>query len=130
MPMNYHLIRALRRFYYYYGDDFKVECPTGSGKMLNLLEASDEIAQRIVNIFKRDGSGARPVYGALRKFQDDPHWRDYIRFHEYFHGDTGFGIGAAQQTGWTALVAKLIMEVSERETLQERTQEISTTAKA
>jgi hypothetical protein len=114
MPVNYHLIRALRRFFHYYGDDFKVECPTGSGKKMNLMEASDEIARRVVNIFKRDASGERPVYGTLRKFQDDPHWRDYIRFHEYFHGDTGFGIGAAQQSGWTALVAKLIAELSER----------------
>jgi hypothetical protein len=115
MPVNYLLIRALRRFYHYYGDSFKVECPTGSGKMMNLMEASDEIARRVVNIFKRDRSGKRPVYGKLEKFQNDPHWGDYLQFHEYFHGDTGFGIGAAQQTGWTALVAKLIAEISERE---------------
>ena len=114
VPVNYHLVRALRRFYHYYGDDFKVECPTGSGKMMNLMEASDEVARRVVNIFKRNAEGERPVYGTLRKFQDDPHWRDYIRFHEYFHGDTGFGIGAAQQCGWTALVAKLITELCER----------------
>jgi hypothetical protein len=82
--------------------------------MMNLMEASDEVARRVVNIFKRDADGQRPVYGTLRKFQDDPHWRDYIRFHEYFHGDTGFGIGAAQQSGWTALVAKLITELCER----------------
>jgi hypothetical protein len=118
MPVNYLLIRALRRFYHYYGDSFKVECPTGSGKMMNLLEVSDEIAHRIVNIFKRDGHGKRPVYGKLAKFQDDPLWGDYLQFHEYFHGDSGFGIGAAQQTGWTALVAKLIAELAEREPQQ------------
>jgi hypothetical protein len=115
MPVNYLLIRALRRFYHYYGDSFKVECPTGSGKMMNLMEASDEIARRVVNIFKRDRSGKRPVYGKLEKFQNDPHWGEYLQFHEYFHGDSGFGIGAAQQTGWTALVAKLIAEIAERE---------------
>jgi hypothetical protein len=114
MPVNYHLIRALRRYYHYYGDEFKVECPTGSGKKMNLMEASDEIARRVIDIFKRNASGERPLYGTLTKFQTDPHWRDYIRFHEYFHGDTGFGIGAAQQCGWTALVAKLITELSER----------------
>jgi hypothetical protein len=113
MPVNYLLIRALRRFYHYYGNDLKVECPTGSGKMMNLMEASDEIAERIVKIFKRDESGRRPLYGKMEKFQKDPHWNDYIQFHEYFHGDTGFGIGAAQQTGWTALVAKLILELAE-----------------
>jgi hypothetical protein len=116
MPVNYHLIRALRRYYHYYGDEFKVECPTGSGQKMNLMEASDEIARRVINIFKRDSSGERALYGTLTKFQTDPHWRDYIRFHEYFHGDTGFGIGAAQQCGWTALVAKLITELSERYT--------------
>jgi hypothetical protein len=115
MPVNYNLIRALRRFYHYYGDAFKIECPTGSGRLMTLLEASDEIARRIITIFKRDRSGRRPLYGALKKFQNDPHWRDYLQFHEYFHGDTGFGIGAAQQSGWTALVAKLIAELAERQ---------------
>jgi hypothetical protein len=114
MPVNYLLIRALRRFYNYYGNDLKIECPTGSGNLVNLMEASDEIAKRIVNIFRRDSSGRRPLYGKLEKFQNDPHWKDYLQFHEYFHGDTGFGIGAAQQTGWTALVAKLIVELEER----------------
>jgi hypothetical protein len=114
MPVNYLLIRALRRFYHYYGDGFKVECPTGSGRMMTLMEASDEVARRIVNIFKRDAAGRRPLYGKLEKFQNDPHWRDYLQFHEYFHGDSGFGIGAAQQSGWTALVAKMIEELAER----------------
>jgi hypothetical protein len=115
MPVNYNLIRALRRFYHYYGDGFKIECPTGSGRMMNLKEASDEIARRIIRIFKRDHAGRRPLYGAIEKFQTDPHWRDYLQFHEYFHGDSGFGIGAAQQTGWTALVAKLIIEIADRD---------------
>jgi hypothetical protein len=114
MPVNYLLIRALRRFYHHYGNDLQIECPTGSGKFVNLMQASDEIANRIVKIFRRDSSGRRPLYGKLEKFQNDPHWKDYLQFHEYFHGDTGFGIGAAQQTGWTALVAKLIVELEER----------------
>jgi hypothetical protein len=113
MPVNFLLVRALRRFHHYYGDDFKVECPTGSGKMMNLLEVSNEVASRIANIFKRDAQGRRPVYGTSEKFQSDPHWRDHIRFHEYFHGDSGAGVGASQQCGWTALVAKLIADISE-----------------
>jgi hypothetical protein len=119
MPVNYLLIRALRRFYHYYGENFKVECPTGSGKMMNLLEVSAEVARRVAGIFRRDSKGRRPVYGSLRKFQEDPHWRDHLQFHEYFHGDTGFGIGAAQQSGWTALVSKLIGELAEYDRLQD-----------
>jgi hypothetical protein len=108
MPVNALLIRALLSFYLYYGDSFKVECPTGSGKMMNLFEVSREIAARLTRIFVRDESGRRPVYGGTEKFQTDPHWKDHILFYEYFHGDNGAGLGASHQTGWTGLVAKMI----------------------
>ena len=108
MPVNALLVRALLQYYLYYGDSFKVECPTGSGNLMNLFEVSREIANRLTRIFLRDQSGRRPVYGAAEKFQTDPHWRDYLLFYEYFHGDNGAGIGASHQTGWTGVVAKLI----------------------
>jgi hypothetical protein len=108
MPVNVLIIRALLNFYLYYGDNFKIECPTGSGKMMNLFEVSKEIADRLTRIFTRDKHGRRPVYGGTEKFQSDPHWRDYILFYEYFHGDNGAGLGASHQTGWTGLVAKCI----------------------
>jgi len=108
MPVNALIIRALLSFYLYYGDNFKIECPTGSGKMMNLFEVSKEIADRLTRIFTRDESGRRPVYGGTQKFQSDPLWRDHILFYEYFHGDNGSGLGASHQTGWTGLVAKFI----------------------
>jgi len=108
MPVNILIIRALMNFYLYYGDNFKIECPTGSGKMMNLFEVSKEISDRLTSIFLRDKHGRRPVYGGTEKFQTDPHWRDHILFYEYFHGDNGAGLGASHQTGWTGLVAKLI----------------------
>jgi hypothetical protein len=108
MPVNTLLIRALLQFYLYYGDSFKVECPTGSGKMMTLFEVAHEISNRLTSIFVRDKQGRRAVYGGTEKFQNDPHWRDYILFYEYFHGDNGAGLGASHQTGWTGLVAKLI----------------------
>jgi len=108
MPVNALLIRALLSFYGYYGDNFKIECPTGSGNQMNLFEVAREIANRLTRIFLRDKSGRRPVYGATEKFQTDPHWKDYILFYEYFHGDNGAGLGASHQTGWTGIVAKLI----------------------
>ena len=108
MPVNALLIRALLSYYLYYGDTFKVECPTGSGKLMNLFEVAREIAQRLERIFLRDKSGRRPVYGGTEKFQTDPHWKDYVLFYEYFHGDNAAGLGASHQTGWTGLVAKLI----------------------
>jgi hypothetical protein len=107
MPVNALLIRALLQYYLYYGDSFKVECPTGSGQ-LNLFDVSREIVNRLVGIFLRDEAGRRPVYGGSEKFQSDPHWRDCLLFFEYFHGDNGAGIGASHQTGWTGVVAKLI----------------------
>jgi hypothetical protein len=108
MPVNVMIIRALLNFYLYYGDNFKIECPTGSGKMRNLFEVSKEIADRLTRIFLRDERDRRPVYGGTEKFQTDPHWRDHILFYEYFHGDNGAGLGASHQTGWTGLVAKII----------------------
>ena len=108
MPVNALLIRALLNFYAYYGDDFQVECPTGSGRRMNLFEVAREIAQRLERIFLRDANGRRPTFGASEKFQTDPLWRDNILFYEYFHGDSGAGIGASHQTGWTGLVAALI----------------------
>jgi len=108
MPVNGLLIRALLSFYLYYGDNFKIECPTGSGNQMNLFEVAREIANRLTRIFLRDKSGRRPVYGGTEKFQTDPQWKDYILFYEYFHGDNGAGLGASHQTGWTGVVAKLI----------------------
>ncbi len=112
-PINYLLIEALQRFYHYYGDDFLVECPTGSGVMMNLWQISQELSRRLTHLFLRDENGRRPIYGDSDKFQNDPQWRDYIFFHEYFHGDTGEGLGASHQTGWTGLVAKLIQQSGE-----------------
>ncbi len=112
-PVNFLLIESLQKFHFFLGDRYKVECPTGSGQMLNLWEVAGEISQRITRIFLRDEHGRRPVLGGTEKFQTDPHWRDLIPFHEYFHGDNGAGIGASHQTGWTALVAKLIQQYGE-----------------
>jgi hypothetical protein len=100
----------LLQFYLYHGDNFKIECPTGSGNAMNLFEVAREIANRLTRIFLRDEqkSGRRPVYGGTEKFQTDPYWKDNILFYEYFHGDNGAGLGASHQTGWTGLVAKLI----------------------
>ncbi len=108
MPMNLMLIRALQQFYMYHGDNFKIECPTGSGNMMNLFQVSKEISDRLISTFTRDAAGKRPVFGGSEKFQSDPHWRDYILFYVYFHGDNGAGLGASHQTGWTGAVAKLI----------------------
>ncbi|HKD20195.1 MAG TPA: glucosidase [Thermoanaerobaculia bacterium] len=108
MPVNVLLIRALLSFYLYYGDSFRVECPTGSGKSMNLFEVAREIAARLVRIFLRGADGRRPVFGGSETFQTDPHWRDHLLFYEYFHGDNGAGIGASHQTGWTGLVATII----------------------
>ncbi len=107
-PVNAMIIRALQNFYLYYGDNFKIECPTGSGNMMNLFQVSEEISNRLTRIFLRDETGRRPVYGGTEKLQNDPNWKDYILFYEYFHGDNGAGLGASHQTGWTGLVAKFI----------------------
>ena len=103
MPVNALIVRGLLNLYAFYGDDFTVECPTGSGKRMTLFEVAQEITRRLASIFLRDASGRRPVYGGTAKFQDDPHWRDLILFYEYFHGDNGAGLGASHQTGWTGV---------------------------
>jgi hypothetical protein len=109
-PVNFLLVEALQKFHHYFGDSVRVECPTGSGTMLTLNEVATELSQRLSRIFLRDDTGRRPVFGAVERFQHDPHWRDYVPFHEYFHGDDGRGVGASHQTGWTALVAKLLQQ--------------------
>jgi len=108
VPVNTLLIRSLLTYYSYYGDDFKIECPTGSGNMMTLFEVAHEISNRLARIFERDAAGQRPVYGGSATFQNDPHWRDYVLFYEYFHGDNGAGLGASHQTGWTGVVARLM----------------------
>jgi len=120
-PVNYLLIESLQKFHYYAGDDFKVECPTGSGNWMTLWEVATELSHRMIRIFKKDESGdmsyieadQRPVYGGIDPFQTDPHWRDLLLFYEYFHGDNGAGLGANHQTGWTGLIAKLIQQYAE-----------------
>ena len=112
-PVNYLLIESLQKFHFFLGDGYKVECPTGSGQMSDLWKVAGEISQRLTRIFMRNEDGRRPVFGGTEKFQTDPYWRDFIPFHEYFHGDNGAGIGASHQTGWTALVAKLIQQYGE-----------------
>jgi hypothetical protein len=112
-PVNYLLIESLQKFHFFLGDNYKIECPTASGRMENLWQVAGEISQRLTRIFLLDEQGRRPVFGGTEKFQRDPHWRDLIPFHEYFHGDNGAGIGASHQTGWTALIAKLIQQYGE-----------------
>ena len=107
-PVNYLLIESLQRFHHYYGEDFKIEHPTGSGQLHTLKEIADDLSERLVSIFKKDKKGRRPVYGHYDKLQTDPNFSDHLLFYEYFHGDTGRGVGSMHQTGWTGLVAKLI----------------------
>jgi hypothetical protein len=102
------IVFTLAKLYAYYGDDFKVECPTGSGRMMTLDGVKIELLERLTKIFLRDESGHRPVYGGTERFQHDPHWRDLVLFYEYFHGDNGAGLGASHQTGWTGLVSRFI----------------------
>jgi Glycosyl hydrolase family 63 C-terminal domain len=108
MPVNALIIRALLQYYTYYGNDFTVECPTGSGKRMNLYQIAEEIGQRLANMFLKDKNGRRPVYGGTEKFQNDPYWKDLVLFYEYFHGDNGAGLGASHQTGWTGIVARIM----------------------
>jgi len=112
-PVNYLLIESLQKFHHYFGDDFKVEFPTHSGEMLTLWEVAAELSRRLANIFLRDQKGERPLYQGISKFQTDPNWSNLILFHEYFHGDSGRGLGASHQTGWTGLVAKLLQQSGE-----------------
>jgi hypothetical protein len=113
MPVNYLIIESLQKFHHFLGDDYTIEFPTGSGRMVNLWDIAAELSRRLTHIFLQDSDGRRPVYGGTEKFQHDPHWRDLILFYEYFHGDVGAGIGASHQTGWTALVAKLMQQSGE-----------------
>jgi hypothetical protein len=114
-PINFLLIEALRKFHSYYGDDFVVEAPTGSGRTCTLAHVADDLSDRLARIFVRNADGRRPVFGEVDLFQRDPQWRDYVLFYEYFHGDSGRGVGASHQTGWTALVANLLAERTSRE---------------
>jgi hypothetical protein len=111
--VNFLLIESLQKFDHFYGPRFQAEYPTGSGKLLSLWDVAAEISRRLTHIFLRDGDGRRAVHGGQHKFQTDPHWRDLILFHEYFHGDSGAGVGASHQTGWTGLVAKLLQQSGE-----------------
>ncbi len=108
-PVNFLIIESLQRFHHYYGDDFKVEYPTGSGKYLTLKDISDKLTERLIKLFMPDQNGNRPCNGGNEKFNNDRHFNNYILFNEYFHGDSGCGLGASHQTGWTALVAKLLL---------------------
>jgi hypothetical protein len=108
MPVNALIIRALLQYYMYYGDNFTIECPTGSGRRMTLYQVAEEISRRLASIFVRDKDGRRPVYGGTQKFQEDPHWRDLLLFYEYFHGDNGAGLGASHQTGWTGIIARVM----------------------
>jgi len=108
MPVNALIIRALLSFYLYYGDSFRIECPTGSGKLMNLFEVAKEIVTRLTRIFLPNEQGRRPVHGETKEYASDPHWRDLVLFYEYFNGETGAGVGASHQTGWTGLVGSLI----------------------
>jgi hypothetical protein len=109
-PINYLLIESLQKFNHYYGDDFKIECPTGSGHYLTLQEIADELSQRLIRLFLRDQAGHRPFNGNNEMMQRDPYFRDHLLFHEYFHGEDGTGLGASHQTGWTGLIAMLIQQ--------------------
>jgi hypothetical protein len=112
-PINFLLVEALQKYHQFYGEDFTVECPTGSGTKLTLGQVAQELALRLANIFLRDEQGRRAVFGDNTTFQNDAHWRDYIPFHEYFHGDSGRGVGASHQTGWTAVVANLLQSTKQ-----------------
>jgi hypothetical protein len=108
MPLNYLIIESLQKFHYYYGDDFKIECPAGSGKFVTILEASRELSRRITKLFLKGSDGQRPVLKYHPKLASDPNFKDYVLFHEYFDGDNGRGVGASHQTGWTSLVVRLL----------------------
>jgi hypothetical protein len=125
MPMNYLIIESLGKFHRFYGDEFQLECPVGTGRMRSLGEIADDLALRLTGIFRRDGNGRRPVFGDCEKMQTDPHFKDHILFHEYFDGETGRGLGASHQTGWSALVANVIAEMHEKAGEAARPGEIS-----
>ena len=112
-PMNFLLVEALQKFHYYYGREFKVEFPSGSGNLITLDEVAAELSRRLTGIFLRDSQGNRPLYGDSERFRSDPNWKDLVLFYEYFHGDTGAGLGASHQTGWTSLVTKMLQQSGE-----------------
>jgi len=126
--VNFLLVESLQKFHHYLGDDFKIECPTGSGKMMTLWQVAGELSRRLTSTFLRDEQGRRPVFGDLEKFQTDPHWRDLILFHEYFHGDSGAGVGASHQTGWTGVVTKLMQQSGESGQSKKPEQTVATVA--
>ena len=128
MPVNMLILRALLQYYLYYGDSFTVECPTGSGQQMNLYGVAEELGRRLTRIFLRDEQGRRPVHGTSRKFQEDPHWRNYPLFFEYFHGDTGAGVGASHQTGWTGAIARImqLFATSDAQTMLDQSKTEST----
>ena len=123
-PVNFLLIESLQKFHHYLGDEFKVECPTGSGRMMTLWEVAAELSQRMTRIFLKGSDGRRPVHGTNRLYQNDPNWQDLVLFYEYFHGDNGSGVGASHQTGWTGVVAKLLQQSGERVVLDSDAQEL------
>ncbi|HEX3601112.1 MAG TPA: glucosidase, partial [Lacipirellulaceae bacterium] len=112
-PVNYLLIEALERYYHFYGDSLRVECPTGSGRVMNLKEVAHELTVRLTRIFIPDETGCRPCHSNDTRYAADPNWRELVLFHEYFHGDTGHGLGASHQTGWTALVATMLHDLAQ-----------------
>ncbi len=114
MPVNFLIVFALQQYHLYYGEDLRVECPTGSGRLMNLDGVVQELLRRLAGIFLRDSEGRRAVFGSRDLFNTDPHWRDLIPFHEYFHGDTGRGCGASHQTGWTGLIAQVLLNLDEK----------------
>jgi hypothetical protein len=118
-PVNYLLIESLQKFHHYYGDDFKIECPTGSGQFMTIDDVAAELSRRLGRLFLRDENGRRAVFGQCEKQQTDPHFRDYVHFFEYFHGDNGRGVGASHQTGWTGLIAKLLQPRRETDRLRD-----------
>jgi hypothetical protein len=113
--MNYLLVQSLKRYHHFYGDSFKVECPTGSGNLMTLMEVAHELERRLISMFEIDKDGNRPINADDEKYRDDPAWRDNILFYEYFHADSGKGLGASHQTGWTALVASMLRSQSKAE---------------
>jgi hypothetical protein len=112
LPVNYLIVEALERYHNFYGDGLQVECPTGSGRMMNLGAVARELSARLASLFRADGAGARPCHGGDARFAGDPHWKDLLLFHEYFHAETGRGLGATHQTGWTALAVRLIEDLA------------------
>ena len=118
LPINFLIIEALQRYYHYYGDLVKVECPTGSGKFMNLGQVAEELSHRLTRLFIADADGRRPAHGRNPLFQTDPHWKDLPLFYEYFHGDNGSGLGASHQTGWTGLIAKLMQQNGEPDAMK------------